>query len=87
MRNGALDRNQIDGPEGLFYSNKETLESKGFESMETPVDTIDFDNRIVHATGKDGTKYAQPYDRLILATGSLPIAPAMEALPSRMSSM
>ena len=48
--------NQIDGPEGLFYSNKETLESKGARIyMETPVDTIDFDNRIVHATGKDGT--------------------------------
>lgn len=73
--------NQIDGPEGLFYSNKETLESKGARIyMETPVDTIDFDNRIVHATGKDGTKYAQPYDRLILATGSLPIAPAMEGI-------
>lgn len=68
--------NQISGPEGLFYSNKETLEKKGATIyMETPVDFIDYDKKIVYATGNDGTKYEQSYDKLILATGSLPIQP------------
>lgn len=68
--------NQISGPDGLFYSNKETLEGKGAKVyMETPVDRIDFDKKTVYATGKDGTKYEESYDKLILATGSLPIDP------------
>lgn len=68
--------NQISGPEGLFYSNKDTLEGKGAKVyMETPVEKVDFDKKIVYATGKDGTKYEESYDKLILATGSLPIDP------------
>ncbi len=67
---------QIDGPEGLFYSNKELLESKGAKIyMETPVENIDFDKKIVYATSKDGKKYEEHYDKLILATGSWPIEP------------
>ena len=68
--------NQIPSGDGLFYSNKETLEGKGAViHMETPVERIDYDNKMVYATGKDGTKYEESYDKLILATGSLPIAP------------
>jgi len=68
--------NQISGPDGLFYSNKDTLEGKGATiHMETPVDHVDFDKKIVYATSKDGTKYEESYDKLILATGSLPIDP------------
>lgn len=68
--------NQIPSADGLFYSNKETFEGKGATiHMETPVERIDYDNKVVYATGKDGTAYEQPYDKLILATGSLPIAP------------
>ncbi len=68
--------NQIAGPEGLFYSNKETLEAKGAKVlMETPVTGIDYEKKIVHACDKAGTPIAQPYDKLILATGSLPIVP------------
>ncbi len=67
---------QIDGPEGLFYSDKATLESKGAKIyMETKVDHIDFDKKVVHATGKDGKTYEESYDKLILATGSWPIEP------------
>lgn len=71
--------NQIDGPEGLFYATKEGLEAKGATiHMETPVDRIDYDNQVVYATGKDGQKYEAKYDKLILATGSLPIIPPIE---------
>lgn len=65
---------QISGPEGLFYANKEGLECKGAKIyMETEVTDIDFDNKIVYATGKDGKKYEEKYEKLILSTGSLPI--------------
>lgn len=65
---------QIDGYEGLFYSNKETLESKGAKVyMETEVTNIDFDKKIVYAKSKCGKEYAESYDKVILSTGSLPI--------------
>lgn len=70
---------QISGPEGLFYSTKEKLEEKGAKIyMETPVDYIDYEKKYVYATGKDGTKYQEPFDKLILATGSVPIVPNIE---------
>ena len=65
---------QIAGSEGLFYSSKEKLEAKGAKiHMETGVTNIDFDNKIVYATGKNGEKYEEKYDKLILSTGSLPM--------------
>ena len=67
---------QINGPEGLFYSSKEKLEEKGATIyMETSVDSIDYDKKIVYATGKNGEKYEESFDKIILATGSLPIIP------------
>lgn len=67
---------QIEGPEGLFYSSKEALEKKGATvHMETGVTDIDFDKKIVYAKGKDGQTYEESYDKVILATGSLPIIP------------
>ncbi len=72
---------QIKGADGLFYSNKDILESKGAEiHMETPVDFIDYDKKTVYATAKDGSKIEESYDKLILATGSLPIAPGLEGM-------
>ena len=71
--------NQISGPEGLFYQTKEQFEAKGATiHMETPVDRIDYQAKVVYATGKDGTTYEESYDKLILATGSLPIIPRFE---------
>lgn len=68
--------NQISGPEGLFYSNKETLEAKGAKVlMETPVTSIDYEKKIVHGCDKEGNPLSQSFDKLILATGSLPIIP------------
>ncbi len=68
--------NQISNGDGLFYSNKETLEKQGAKvHMEAPVEKIDFDKKIVYATLKDGQKVEESYDKLILATGSVPVIP------------
>ena len=72
---------QINETSGLFYSSKEKLEAKKASVfMETKVDQIDFDAKKVYAAGKDGKKIVESYDKLILATGSLPIAPAIKGL-------
>lgn len=66
----------IDGPEGLFYSSKEQMEEKGARVyMETEIEDIDFDNKIVIGRDKNGNEVKESYDKLILATGSLPISP------------
>lgn len=70
---------QISGPEGLFYSTKEKLEEKGAKIyMETPVEHIDYVKKIVYAKGKNGETYQESFDKLILATGSVPIIPDVE---------
>ncbi|MDF3002593.1 MAG: hypothetical protein K0Q48_2712 [Bacillota bacterium] len=69
---------QISGPEGLFYSSKAALESKGAKVfLETRVLDIDFERKTILAEGKDGSMIQQLYDKLILATGSLPIVPTI----------
>lgn len=72
---------QIESPEGLFYSDKEKLEKKGAKVyMETPVESIDYDKKVVHARSKDGTEFHESFDKLILATGSVPIVPKIEGI-------
>lgn len=72
---------QISGPEGLFYSTKEAFEAKNAKiHMETQVTSIDYEKRTVYATDRNGTSYEQPFDKLILATGSEPVKPAIEGL-------
>lgn len=71
--------NQIRGADGLFYSSKEILREKGAKIyMETPVDCIDYDKKVVYATSKNGEKVEESYDKLVLATGSIPISPNIE---------
>lgn len=71
---------QIDGYEGLFYTNPETLKAQGAKiNVKTEVTSIDFKNKKVHfknahSEGEDS------YDKLILATGSLPIQPKIPGL-------
>ncbi len=66
---------QISGSDGLFYCSKEVFESKGATiHMETEVTNVDFEKKIVYATAKDGSKYEEKYDKLIVSTGSLPIS-------------
>ncbi|MGB5822809.1 MAG: FAD-dependent oxidoreductase [Proteocatella sp.] len=68
--------NQIDGPEGLFYSSKEAMEKKGaVVNMETAIKNIDFKNKEITAVNKAGIEIKESYDKLIMATGSLPISP------------
>lgn len=65
---------QIKGSDGLFYCSKDVFERKGATvHMETEVTNVDFDKKVVYAVGKDGKKYEEKYDKLILSTGSLPI--------------
>ena len=72
---------QISGPEGLFYSSKEAFEEKGAViHMETEVTRIDFDGKVVYARGKGGEDFVQEYDKLILATGSVPLRPEIEGM-------
>jgi len=71
---------QIDGAEGLFYSDKEKLEAKGATvHMNAPVLSIDYDKKEVTAL-VDGKEHVESYEKLIFATGSTPIIPPLENL-------
>lgn len=71
---------QIDGPEGLFYSDKETLEAKGAKVyMESPVLSVDYDKKEVTAL-VNGQEHLESYDKLIFATGSQPIIPPIKGV-------
>ncbi|AXQ78715.1 NADH oxidase [Streptococcus chenjunshii] len=71
---------QIDGPEGLFYSDKEQLEAMGAKVyMNSPVLKIDYDKKEVKAL-VDGKEHIESYDKLILATGSQPIIPPVKGV-------
>lgn len=72
---------QIDGTDGLFYCSQDVFKQKhATVYMETEVTRIDFAGKKVHAKQKDGTELTECYDKLILATGSLPIVPKLEGL-------
>ena len=69
---------QIDSYEKLFYTNEEAFVAKGAQvHMETSVTGIDFDGHLVGCSAADGSSFEVPYDKLILATGSLPISPRL----------
>ncbi len=72
--------NQIDGYEGLFYTNPKNLEAQGAKiHLKTEVDRIDYINKVVYYHNADG-KGEESYDKLILATGSLPIQPRIAGI-------
>jgi NADPH-dependent 2,4-dienoyl-CoA reductase/sulfur reductase-like enzyme len=72
---------QIAGTDGLFYSSKEKLEAKkAAVYMETTVKSIDFEKKQLYAKDKNGKEIIENYEKLILATGSLPIAPPIKGL-------
>ena len=71
---------QIDGPEGLFYSDKEKLEAKGAKVyMESPVLSVDYDKKEV-TSRVSGQKRVEAYEKLIFATGSQPIIPPIKGI-------
>ena len=68
--------NQISSSDGLFYSSKALLEEKGATvHMEAEVTAIDFKEKTVAVNLADGSSVNEPYDKLIIATGSAPIIP------------
>lgn len=72
---------QIDGTEGLFYCSQDVFKQKHARVyMETEVTNIDFAGKKVHAQAKCGEQVVEEYDKLILATGSLPIIPKISGL-------
>lgn len=72
---------QISKPDGLFYQTKEQFEAKGATvHMQTTVESIDYPKHMVHAVSAGGTRIDQPYDKLILATGSEPIIPPVPGM-------
>lgn len=72
---------QISNSDGLFYASKEGLEQKGAKIyMETCVERVDYEAKKVYAKQQDGTAIEQSYDKLIMATGSLPIVPKIEGM-------
>ena len=69
---------QIAGPEGLFYSNKEELENLGATVyLESPVTNIDYDAKTVTAL-VNGQEHVESFDKLLFATGSQPILPPIK---------
>lgn len=67
---------QIDSYQELFYTNRDALEAKGARvHLETEVTAIDFEQHLVSCHPHVGADFTTDYDKLILATGSLPIAP------------
>lgn len=74
---------QIDGYEGLFYTNPDTLKAQGAKiNVKTDVTHIDFENKIVYYKNAEG-EGQDSYDKLILATGSLPIQPRINGLDKK----
>jgi NADPH-dependent 2,4-dienoyl-CoA reductase/sulfur reductase-like enzyme len=72
---------QIDKPDGLFYASKDTFTAKKAEVlMETEVNRIDFTAKQVYGVTKTGEEISESYDKLIIATGSLPITPKIKGL-------
>ncbi len=68
--------NQISTAEGLFYCNRDVLTAAGAQvNMEAEVRRVDFDAKQVHVTLSGGQERVESYDKLILATGSVPIVP------------
>ena len=67
---------EVENRNDLFYTESGDFEDKGARIlMETTVDRVDYDNKVVHAIRKDGEAVEESYDKLILATGSKPIEP------------
>ena len=72
---------QIEGFEGLFYTKPEDFINKGATiHMETTVESIDFDKKIVFAKKADGTTFEETYDNVVLTTGSIPISPKLPGI-------
>lgn len=72
---------QISNGDKLFYCDKETFEKNGATvHMETEISKIDFKAKKIYAKDKSGKEIIDSYDKLVLATGSLPIIPKIPGI-------
>ncbi len=72
---------QIEDPSGLFYTSQKELENKSAKIYnETEVTRVDYAAKKVYAVDKAGNEICESYDKLILATGSLPIQPPIPGM-------
>ncbi|MDI9469137.1 MAG: FAD-dependent oxidoreductase [Bacillota bacterium] len=73
--------NQITSGDGLFYCDRETLESRGAKvHMETEILSVDYENKTITFRNKNGEEGQDSYDKLVLATGSSPIWPPIPGI-------
>lgn len=73
--------NQINKGDGLFYQKPEDFEKKGAKvNLESEVIDVDYDNKKVKVRLKDGNVIEDGYDKLVLATGSLPNKPRIKGM-------
>lgn len=72
---------QIKDGNGLFYQKPEDFVQKGAKvNLESEVIDIDYDNKKVKVRLKSGEVIEDSYDKLVLATGSLPNKPPIKGL-------
>lgn len=73
--------NQIQSSDGLFYQKPEDFVKKGAKvNLESKVLDIDYAKKEVTVELKDGTVIHDSYDKLVLATGSLPNKPRIKGI-------
>ncbi|HBM6989170.1 TPA: NAD(P)/FAD-dependent oxidoreductase, partial [Enterococcus faecium] len=64
-------KREVSNLKDLFYQNRRELNSKIKKLfLETVADKIDIQNKKIICVKKDGTRFSQEYDKVILATGS-----------------
>lgn len=72
---------QIETPDQLFYTSKDAfVEKKAKVHMETTITKVDFSDKKVYAVDTANNEICESYDKLILATGSVPIKPAIPGI-------
>lgn len=72
---------QIKSGDGLFYQKPEDFAAKGAKvNLESKILDVDYDNKSVKVQLKDGSVITDSYDKLVLATGSLPNRPPIKGM-------
>lgn len=72
----------VKDPKGLFYSSPEELSSMGVHTkMRQDVLHVNMDSKKIKVRDlQTGQEYEEPYDKLIITTGSWPIVPKIEGI-------
>ena len=73
---------EFEDPSGLFYSNKDQLESMGI-NVKMEHDVIEINEKekyVVVKNLKTGKKFKDSYDKLVFAGGTWPVVPSFEGI-------